>query len=66
MLFRSYIGDKARLYGNVKGKKMLLDDHFFMDAKISWDIGLKRYANRNIDFANLELEVYPVQDLNKV
>ena len=62
----NYIGDKARLYGNVNGKKMLLDDHFFMDAKISWDIGLKRYANRSIDFANLELEIYPMQDLKKV
>ncbi|MCR5253883.1 MAG: beta-galactosidase [Treponema sp.] len=62
----NYLGDKARLYGIVDGKKMLLDDHFFMDAKLSWDIGLKRYAKCNIDFTNLELEVYPMQDLKKI
>ena len=64
----NYIGDNARLYGvSIEdGKKKLLDDHFFMDEKISWDIGLKRYVNRNIDFASLELEISPMQDLKKV
>ena len=61
-----YTGDKARLYDIRGGKRHLLDDHFFMDSKISWDIGLKRYAGQDIDFANLELEIYAMQDLNKV
>ena len=37
-----------------------------MDTKLSWDIGLKRYLKRNIDFTKLELEIFPVQDLKKV
>ena len=61
-----YTGDKVRLYGLVDGKKKLLDDHFFMQQDIAFELGLKRYVNQNIDFTALELEVYAMQEADKV
>lgn len=52
-----YEGNKARLYGTVNGRRMLLADNFFAGKEFPWEIGLKRFIERGADFAHLELEI---------
>ncbi|MCR4733921.1 MAG: beta-galactosidase [Treponema sp.] len=54
----SYEGESARLSALINGKKKLIADNFFSGKDNPWEIGLKRYINSDIDFENLELEIY--------
>ena len=77
MLFRSdaisdcfvsldYIGESARIYAVKDGKRMLLLDNFFVGESYPWEIGLKRFVDQNIDFADLELEITPLEKNAKI
>ncbi|MBR1640192.1 MAG: beta-galactosidase [Treponema sp.] len=62
----SYEGDTARIYGLVDGKRTLIADNFFSGKEYTWEIGLKRFLNKNIDFASLELEISALTSLAQI
>lgn len=53
-----YEGESARLYSKNQGEKTLIADNFFSGIEYPWEIGLKRFIDSNIDFSNLELEIF--------
>ena len=61
-----YIGESARIYAVKDGKRMLLLDNFFVGESYPWEIGLKRFVDQNIDFADLELEITPLEKNAKI
>jgi hypothetical protein len=62
----NYIGESARLYKNHKGKKLLIADNFYIGKNYTWEIGLKRFVDEEIDFSNLELEIFPLHKDEKI
>ena len=54
----SYEGESARLYSKNENRKVLIADNFFSGKEYPWEIGLKRFVEHNIDFSNLELEIF--------
>ena len=55
-----YVGERAALYAVTDQKRTLLLDHFFVGESFPWEIGLKRFVGKDIDFAHLELEITPL------
>ena len=55
-----YTGESAKLYAVEDGKKHLIADNFYLGEDYKWEIGLKRFISRNIDFSTLELEIKPL------
>lgn len=53
-----YEGESARLYAKYGNKKVLIADNFFSGKEFPWEIGLKRFENKGIDFSNLEIEIF--------
>jgi beta-galactosidase len=53
-----YNGESARLYAFIDGKKTLIADNFALGDDYSWEIGLKQFISRKINFENLELEIF--------
>lgn len=61
-----YVGGSARLYSVVCGKRRLLLDDFFMDERIPWEIGLKRFTGCGAELSSLELEIEPLAEDAKI
>ena len=57
----AYTGNTANLYEIKDGKRRLLLDNFYLGEDYPWEIGLKRFVDSKIDFANLELEILPLK-----
>lgn len=61
-----YLGESARLYAVEDGKKHLIADNFYLGKNYPWEIGLKRFESRNVDFSTLELEINPLVKSNEI
>ena len=61
-----YQGESAKLYSKNKKEKILIADNFFSGIEYSWEIGLKRFIDSDIDFSNLELEIFPLTSKDKI
>lgn len=61
-----YTGNTASLYEVKDGQRKLLLDHFYLGEDFPWEIGLKRFAESNIDFSNLLLEITPLKKDEKI
>ena len=61
-----YEGESARLYSKNMEDKLLIADNFFSGIEYSWEIGLKRFIESDIDFSNLELEIFTLTPNDKI
>ena len=61
-----YQGESARLYSVREGKKSLIADNLYSSQQNLWEIGLKRFADSDIDFENLELEISALTSDQKI
>jgi len=69
----SYTGERANLYVVKDGKRKLLLDNFYLGEKYAWEIGLKRFLQKDSDcylreeeLSNLELEIIPLKKDAKI
>ena len=61
-----YEGESAKLYSKNEEEKTLIADNFFSGMEYSWEIGLKRFIDSDIDFSNLELEIFTLTSKDKI
>ena len=57
----AYTGESACLYEIRGNERHLLLDHFYLGEEYPWEIGLRRFAESDVDFSNLQLEILPLK-----
>ena len=68
-----YTGESGRLYASKDGKRLLILDHFYLGEDYPWEIGIKRFLEKDADCAlsdeelsSLELEISPLKKGEKI
>ena len=61
-----YEGESAKLFYKNDEEKILIADNFFSGIEYFWEIGLKRFIESDIDFSNLELEIFTLTSKDKI